>query len=164
MKKQSIIVVCVVLLLLTLSIGYSVFKTSTTVIGSSNIVKDLNVVFSEVGKIEEVGSENATAIIMPDKKTVIINVPKLMYKGSYVVIPITIKNIGNIPARLNYIYEHSISNQNAITVSYDGIGVTDSALKPNDEVNFNVRISWANDVIKDSDSIQFVIKFNYVQV
>lgn len=164
MKRQNIIIVGTILLVLTLSIGYAIFRTSTTIIGSSAIVKDLNIIFSDVGTITEVGSKDAKATITSDKKRVIINVPNLMHKGAYALIPITIKNDGNIPARLESIYEYGASNQDVINVSYDGIGVTDSVLNPNDTITFNVRVSWENDTTNDFEKIEFIIRFNYVQV
>ena len=87
-----------------------------------------------------------------------------MHKGAYALIPITIKNDGNIPARLESIYEYGASNQDVINVSYDGIGVTDSVLNPNDTITFNVRVSWENDTTNDFEKIEFIIRFNYVQV
>lgn len=163
MKKQNIFIVSVILFILTLSIGYAIFRTSTTIIGNSAIVKDMDVIFSNVGKITEVGSKNATATIMTDKKRVIINVPNLTYKGAYAIIPITIKNNGNIPARLESIYEYGTSGENAITVSYDGVGVTDAVLNPNDTVTVNVKVSWENDTMNSPENLEFIIKFNYIQ-
>ncbi|HIU39812.1 MAG TPA: hypothetical protein IAB68_00730 [Candidatus Aphodocola excrementigallinarum] len=163
MKKQSIILICVILLILTLSIGYAIFRTSTTIVGKSAIVKDLNVIFYEIGDITQQGSKNANAVIMNDKKRIIISVPELSYKGAYAIIPITIKNNGNIPARLESIYEYGTSNQNEIVVSYDGIGVTNEVLNPNDSVTFNVKVAWENDATTDFKNIEFIIKFNFVQ-
>lgn len=163
MKKQSIILICVILLILTLSIGYAIFRTSTTIVGKSAIVKDLNVIFYEIGDITQQGSKNANAVIMNDKKRIIISVPELSYKGVYAIIPITIKNNGNIPARLESIYEYGTSNQNEIVVSYDGIGVTNEVLNPNDSVTFNVKVAWENDATTDFKNIEFIIKFNFVQ-
>lgn len=163
MKKQSLLIVIVILVLLGLSVGYSVFRVSTNVKGKTSIVKDLDVEFESIGKIEENGSRCATAEISDDKKTVLINVPKLSYMGAYVVVPITVKNVGQIPAKLESIYEYGTNDNDAIKITYDGIAITDKALNPLEEEKFFIKVSWENELKQDSSEIEFYIRFNYVQ-
>lgn len=163
MKKQSLLIVIVMLILLGLSVGYSVFRVSTNVKGKTSIVKDLDVEFENIGKIEESGSRDATAEISDDKKTVLINVPKLSYMGAYAVVPITVKNVGQMPAKLESIYEYGTNDNEAIKITYDGIAVTDKALNPMEEEKFFIKVSWENELKQDSSEIEFYIRFNYVQ-
>lgn len=163
MKKQSLLIVIVILILLGVSVGYSVVRISTNVKGKTSIVKDLDVEFESIGKIEEHGSYDATAEISDDKKTVLINVPKLSYMGAYAVVPITVKNVGQIPAKLESIYEYGTNDNEAIKITYDGIAVTDKALNPLEEEKFFIKVSWENELKQDSSEIEFYIRFNYVQ-
>lgn len=163
MKKQSLLIVIVILILLGLSVGYSVFRVSTNVKGKTSIVKDLDVEFENIGKIEESGSYGTTAEISDDKKTVLINVPKLSYMGAYAVVPITVKNVGQMPAKLESIYEYGTNDNEAIKITYDGIAVTDKALNPLEEEKFFIKVSWENELKQDSSEIEFYIRFNYVQ-
>ena len=163
MKKQSLLIVIVILILLGVSVGYSVVRVSTNVKGKISIVKDLNVEFKSIGKIEEYGSYGATAEISSDKKTVLINVPKLSYMGAYAVVPITVKNVGQLPAKLESIYEYGTNDNEAIKITYDGIAVTDKALNPMEEEKFFIKVSWENELKQDSSEIEFYIRFNYVQ-
>lgn len=163
MKKQSLLIVIVILILLGVSVGYSVVRISTNVKGKTSIVKDLDVEFESIGKIEEYGSYGATAEISDDKKTVLINVPKLSYMGAYAVVPITVKNVGQIPAKLESIYEYGTNDNEAIKITYDGIAVTDKALNPLEEEKFFIKVSWENELKQDSSEIEFYIRFNYVQ-
>lgn len=163
MKKQSLLIVIVILILLGVSVGYSVVRVSTNVKGKTSIVKDLNVEFKSIGKIEEYGSYGATAEISSDKKTVLINVPKLSYMGAYAVVPITVKNVGQLPAKLESIYEYGTNDNEAIKITYDGIAVTDKALNPMEEEKFFIKVSWENELKQDSSEIEFYIRFNYVQ-
>lgn len=163
MKKQSLLIVIVILILLGVSVGYSVVRISTNVKGKTSIVKDLDVEFKSIGKIEEYGSYGATAEISDDKKTVLINVPKLSYMGAYAVVPITVKNVGQIPAKLESIYEYGTNDNEAIKITYDGIAVTDKALNPLEEEKFFIKVSWENELKQDSSEIEFYIRFNYVQ-
>lgn len=163
MKKQSLLIVIVILILLGLSVGYSVFRVSINVKGKTSIVKDLDVEFESIGKIEESGSYGAIAEISDDKKTVLINVPKLSYMGAYVVVPITVKNVGQLPAKLESIYEYGTNDNDAIKITYDGIAITDKALNPMEEEKFFIKVSWENELKQDSSEIEFYIRFNYVQ-
>lgn len=163
MKKQSLLIVIVILILLGVSVGYSVVRISTNVKGKTSIVKDLDVEFESIGKIEEYGSYGATAEISDDKKTVLINVPKLSYMGAYAVVPITVKNVGQMPAKLESIYEYGTNDNEAIKITYDGIAVTDKALNPLEEEKFFIKVSWENELKQDSSEIEFYIRFNYVQ-
>lgn len=163
MKKQSLLIVIVILILLGVSVGYSVVRISTNVKGKTSIVKNLDVEFESIGKIEEYGSYGATAEISDDKKTVLINVPKLSYMGAYAVVPITVKNVGQMPAKLESIYEYGTNDNEAIKITYDGIAVTDKALNPLEEEKFFIKVSWENELKQDSSEIEFYIRFNYVQ-
>jgi hypothetical protein len=163
MKKQSLLIVIVILILLGVSVGYSVVRISTNVKGKTSIVKDLDVEFESIGKLEEYGSYDATAEISDDKRTVLINVPKLSYMGAYAVVPITVKNVGQIPAKLESIYEYGTNDNEAIKITYDGIAVTDKALNPLEEEKFFIKVSWENELKQDSSEIEFYIRFNYVQ-
>ena len=163
MRKQNIFIVLMVLTILVLSIGYSIFRTNVIVKGKSAVVKDFDVVFEKVGKITEDGSMDATAKIDETKKIVTISVPKLMHRGAYAIIPITIKNTGNVPAKLESIAETGVKEGGAIDVTYSGIGITDAVLNPGDEANFEVKVAWENDLKEDYEEVEFSIKFNYVQ-
>ena len=163
MKKQSLLIVIVILILLGVSVGYSVVRISTNVKGKTSIVKNLDVEFESIGKIEEYGSYGATVEISDDKKTVLINVTKLSYMGAYAVVPITVKNVGQIPAKLESIYEYGTNDNEAIKITYDGIAVTDKALNPLEEEKFFIKVSWENELKQDSSEIEFYIRFNYVQ-
>lgn len=163
MKKQNLLIVIVILILLGVSVGYSVVRISTNVKGKTSIVKNLDVEFESIGKLEEYGSYGATAEISDDKKTVLINVPKLSYMGAYAVVPITVKNVGQMPAKLESIYEYGTNDNEAIKITYDGIAVTDKALNPLEEEKFFIKVSWENELKQDSSEIEFYIRFNYVQ-
>lgn len=163
MKKQNIIIVLIFLCALTLAVGYVVFRTSVEVSGKTATAQNLEVIFQSVGEIKQVDCVDSTAIISEDRKNVTISVPNLMKKGAYAEVPITIKNIGNLPAKLQTISQYGIGNDASISVSYDGIGVTDAVLNPGDERTFIVKVMWKRDLWADENNYKFMIRFNYVQ-
>lgn len=163
MKKQNLFVVLLVLCIITMAVGYSIFRINVEIDGNTAIFKDLQVNFVKIGEIEEVNSIDATAVISSDKKRVTISVPKLMTKGAYANIPITIKNVGSISAKLQSINQFGLGNNTAISVTYKGISVSDEILKPGEERTFYVKVLWARDTFNDVSNYDFVIRFNYIQ-
>lgn len=163
MKKQNIIIVLIFLCALTLAVGYVVFRTNVEVNGKTAAAQNLEVIFKSVGEIKEVDCIDSTAIISEDRKNVTISVPNLMKKGAYAEFPITIKNIGTLPAKLQTISQYGVGNDASISVSYDGIGVTDATLNPGDERTFTVKVIWKRDLLAEENNYKFMIRFNYVQ-
>lgn len=163
MKKQNIIVVLLFLFIFVLSVGYVIFDINAEVEQKTANSKNLEVIFKRIDKIEEVDCINSSANISNNKKQLFINVPNMYRKGAYAIFHITIKNVGNIPARLESISEYGL-NHEAITITYDGIGVTDNILYPGIEKMFTVKVMWQNDLWHGKSNYNFLIKFNYVQV
>lgn len=162
MKKQNIIAVLLFLVIFVLSVGYVIFGVNVEVEQKTANSKNLEVIFEKVGEIEELDCVNSSAKISNNKKQLVIDVPHMYKKGAYAIFPITIKNVGNIPARLESIVEYGL-NHEAILVSYDGIGITDNVLYPGDEKMFTVKVMWVNELWHGKTNYNFLIKFNYKQ-
>lgn len=163
MKKQNIIIVLVFLCILTLATGYVIFRTNVEVTQKTAPAEDLEVIFKSIGNITEVDCVDSIAVISEDRKNVSISVPNLMKKGAYALFPITIKNIGNLPAKLQSISQYGMGQDASISVSYDGIGVTDMVLNPGDEREFAVKVMWKRNLLAEQSNYKFMIRFNYVQ-
>ncbi len=162
MKKQSLFIVLIVLCIITMAVGYSIFRTNIEVSGKTAEAKDLEVIFTNVGEIKQEGCTYAKAIISENKKKITISVEISNQKGSFANFPITLKNVGLIPAKLRSIRQIGTSNF-PLEVRYTGIGVTDLVLNPGDEQEFNVIVSLNDNTIPDKDSYKFYIDFDYIQ-
>lgn len=164
MRKQNIIFIILVAILLAILAGYGVFRVNSDVETKMTHAKTLEVDFIKIGKIEEVGSIGARAYIHPHRKYVTIEVPKLQYKGAYAKVPITIKNVGLIPAKLKWIDEYGINTNRTINVTYSGIGVTDRVLFPGETSNVFVTVKWDKDIRNTYDNdLYFRISLYYEQ-
>ena len=161
MRKQNIFILCVILIILLLLIGYVIYSTDYDVKKSK--VSNIDVDFIHVGKIKEVGSTGASAKISHDRNYLTINVPNLLYKGAYVVVPITIKNVGLVSAKLVWINEYGFSSNSPITVEYGGLGLYDIPLEPGDTSNMFVKITWNKDINMSEQSTNFMIRLYYEQ-
>ena len=153
MKKQSLFIVLIVLCIITMAVGYSIFRTNIEVSGKTAEAKDLEVIFTNVGEIKQEGCTYAKAIISENKKKITISVEISNQKGSFANFPITLKNVGLIPAKLRSIRQIGTSNF-PLEVRYTGTG---------DEQEFNVIVSLNDNTIPDKDSYKFYIDFDYIQ-
>ena len=163
MRKQKILIVSLIFIILSLFIAYYIFFMNKDTDLKVASTKDLDVIFYKVGKIEEVYSTDAHATIDDSKKYIYIDVPNLCTKGAYAKIPITIKNIGTKVAALDSITEYGFDKKGPINITYEGIGVTDKPLSPNEETSFFVVIRQEESV-QEQVSVRIQIMFNYVQV
>lgn len=162
MKRQSKIIVVLVLCLLTLAIGYYIFKVNVDVKEDHVNNKDLEVIFKEVKKNEQAGGNLASAIISKNDKNLFIYVPDLSYVGSYASFLVTIKNTGSLPARLSSINEYGINNNGYIKISYDDFDVFNKVLEPGQEEVFGIKVTLKKN-INNKIRYDFVINMNYVQ-
>lgn len=163
MRRQRLFILSLIFIVILLFIGYYIFYINSDALLVKAKVKDIDVIFYKIDKIEEMGSTDASAVIDNSKKRIYIDVPNLMGKGSYAKIPITIKNIGIKPAKLESIYEYGLDDSKPISVKYRGIGVTDKVLMPNEEAKFYVIVSLNDDITFQSISTNIEIRFNYIQ-
>lgn len=162
MNKKKILIISIFTSIIIL-IAYYIFFISMD--SNRNVVDmgDFEVQFHEIGTIEEHNSNGASANISYDKKFVYINVPRLMSPGAYVIIPITVKNVGIRTSRLYSITEYGFDYNSFIDVKYENLNISNDFLKPGDEMTFNVIIKWNENAIINDETVNIKIKLNYVQ-
>jgi hypothetical protein len=164
MKKQPIIFVIFLAVVLILSIGYATFSESITVSGTATASATMDVEFTTASVTSEVGSINASATISNDKNTLSINVPRLEYPGAYAVISGTITNVGTIPVELTNISETNLITDDNIKISYTNLGGYEYVtMNPNGTRNFTVKVEWDEDSEASTNNLNFSIVLNYVQ-
>lgn len=163
MKRQSLFIVVLVLCLLTLGIGYYIFKVNVEVGQKTTSAKDIEVVFSDAKTTERYGCDMANATISQDNKRISIDVTNLEFNGAYASFLISVKNIGLLPAKLSSIEEYGIDSDAIVNVSYNGIGVTDEVINPGEERTFGINVELVKNVSNKNGSHSFLIEFNYVQ-
>ncbi len=165
MKKQNFVLIGVIILFLTLSIGYALFEENIEIKGTATAQGNFDVSVTAASVTTQVGSSGATAEISADGKTLTINVPKLEYPGAYVEIPIIVTNKGTIPAVLREIQETGLTADANVKISYTGLAeVKDQQLNQNETQNFIVKVMWDENSSASSENVEFSIKLNYKQI
>lgn len=165
MKKQNIAIIGVIAFVLAISVGYALFSQTLTINGTATAKGSFDVQFATATIQKEVGSTGATATISEDKATLTVNVPKLEYPGAYVEIPVTVKNVGTIPAKLIEITETGLTADASVKVSYTGLTeLKDQQVDQNGTQSFTIKVMWDADSNKNSENVEFSIKLNYQQI
>ena len=162
MRKSRFLIIILVFAVITLVSGYITFTATVDVPNKMASTENLQIIFDEIGTIYQFNSYNSTAVIKNNKHMIEVNVPELSGVGAYTIIPVTIKNVGNVPAKLESIYQYSRNTYKNYKISYDGIGVTDAPINPGEVKGFNIKVELINNDI-EVPSCNFEIKFNFVQ-
>ena len=169
MKKQSIAIIGVIALVLAVAVGYALFSETITVDGTATAKGSFDVEFTEVGDAESDGYTQTEgtelAVISTDKNTLTVTVDKLNYPGAYVEFPVTVTNVGTIPAVLKNIEQTGLdADSSPIKVTYSGTAATESEVAPNAEKTLNVRVEWLEGDNTTAENVEFDINLEYEQV
>lgn len=163
MKYKKRIIIFLLFIILSIFISYYIFKIDSKIINKTADNNNFYVIFERVSSVEKEDCEKVNVKISENKKNVFIDVPKLLKKGAYAKITLTIKNIGSLPAKLVSIEEYGLNTSGPISVTYDGIGITDEPFFPGSERKIVVKIMWDKDLESDFENVNIKIKLNYVQ-
>ena len=169
MKKQNIAIIGVIAFVLAIAVGYALFSETITVTGTATAKGSFDVEFTKVGTptcsgFSEECTANNLAVISEDKNTLTVTVNKLQYPGAYVEIPVTVTNVGTIPAILTGITESGIGSTNsAVKVTYSGIAASDAEIAQGTPANMVIRVEWDKENNNTADKFQFSIGLNYTQ-
>lgn len=164
MKKQSILVLCLILLLLIMTVGYAIFEETLVISGTASGVGNFDVEFSEATVTKEIGSIGANTNISIDKNSLDINVPMLQYPGAYVEVTVGVKNNGGISAVLEGIDAEGLTSDPTVKISYEGLEELKSInMNQNDTQTFKIIIIWDKNSDQSSKEAKFSIKLLYKQ-
>ncbi|MCI5732968.1 MAG: hypothetical protein MR296_02905 [Tenericutes bacterium] len=169
MKKQNIIIIGLIAVILTMAVGYALFSETININGTATAEGTFDVEFTSVGTPTCVGftgtCDAATLTsISTDKNTLNITVNKLEFPGAYVEIPVTVTSKGTIPASLKSITETGLITDETVKVSYTGLAeLKNKKLEQNGTQSFNIKVMWDENSNKSSENVSFSIKLNYEQ-
>ncbi len=171
MKKQNLFVLCIVVFFLVLSVGYSIFSETVTINGTATAKGNFDVEFTSIGEIESVGytkkglESQKLAQISDDKNTLRIIVNSLDFPGAYVIVPVTVTNVGSIPAVLESVEENNLNVVGrAIKVSYEMPSNESNRMSTGDSYVLKIKVEWDPDVNARSENAEFNLKLNYSQI
>lgn len=163
MKKQSFLVIIMIIFCLSASIGYALFSERININGTANARGNFDVIFENAMVKTEIGSTGATAVISEDKNILTLTVPRLEYPGAYVEFNVDVTNAGNIPAVLKNITETGLTSNTEVKISYSGLAVNE-VMAQSDKRTITIKVEWLSQSVTGVQDVEFSIKLNYEQI
>lgn len=140
MHKGSVIMVLVAVVLI-MSIGYAAFAQKLTINGTSTIASSWDIYIEDIAvNNKTLDAENVSASV--DDKLSATFQANLVSPGSSVTYDVTVKNGGNLNAKLDSL-TFTDSNNEAILYSYAGINEND-VINAGDTQNFTITVQFNN--------------------
>lgn len=169
-NKTLIIIALLVTMIIALGIGYAAFSDTLTISGTANASGKFDLQFSTATVESAVGvdEENTTAVISDDKDKLTVHVADLAYPGAGVKFHAVIKNVGNVPAKVESVVPTNITGNDSVIVikGLDAITTNHPTIEPNGTCSIDFTVEWD----KDSDTIaaagetcDFQLVVNYTQ-
>lgn len=173
MKKQSIAIIGVVAFVLAVAIGYALFSDTITITGTATAKGnfDMEILPVETTNVKSAGytkqAETADiAVLSDDKDTLTITINKLDYPGAYVEIPVKVKNVGSIPAKLKNVTQTGMEND-ILKVTYTGPGMSDAVVEPGTFAkDITIRAEWDSEDTSNTKDVSttFTVTLEYEQI
>lgn len=169
MSLKKKIIILALFIMLTFSIGYAFMNESTEVKGTANAEGKFDLEFISIGTPTCYGyTKDCTEINLTEidnaGSTLNIYVNSLKKPGSYVTIPVRIKNIGTIPAKLEGIEEEGLTRDNNIDVTYTNLNeLIGKVLNQGDTDIFYITVSWNENSTAATRGTDFSITLKYTQ-
>ena len=140
MHKSSVIMVLVAVVLI-MSIGYAAIKKKLTINGTSTIASSWDIYIEDIAvNNKTLDAENVSASV--DDKLSATFQANLVSPGSSVTYDVTVKNGGNLNAKLDSL-TFTDSNNEAILYSYAGINEND-VINAGDTQTFTITVQFNN--------------------
>ena len=140
MHKSSVIMVLVAVVLI-MSIGYAAFAQKLTINGTSTITSSWDIYIEDIAvNNKTLDAENVSASV--DDKLSATFQANLVSPGSSVTYDVTVKNGGNLNAKLDSL-TFTDSNNEAILYSYAGIHEND-VINAGDTQTFTITVQFNN--------------------
>ena len=159
-RNNRFFLVGLIALLCVMSIGFAAYRTELTINGTANISGSWDVKIINITSGTPTGS--ATNAVAPSWEDLTANMEADLYdKGDAMEYDVTIKNAGNINAKLDSITT-TPSDSNAVNITFTGFTSGEQLLVGAEKV-IHVRIEYDSNYDGSEISGTSSITFNYVQ-
>lgn len=161
-KKRKQIIIALIILLVTLAIGYAAFQDTLRISGSASGSGSLDLVFTQ----GTVPAGYGAASVVSDGKALDVSI-QLGYPGDGAAVTAVIANQGTVPAKLtafNLYQSDELTpySNNDLIITFPSLD--NDALLPGETCEVVFTVKWNEDYEdKELDAVSFVAKFDYEQ-
>ena len=168
-NNKNLIISILIILLLSLGVGYAAFSDTLTISGTANAKGTFDLEFQNAEIVKNIGAdtEKTTAVIGVDGDTLTVNAADLAYPGSGVEFAVDIVNVGSIPAEIRSVAPTNITGSDKIKVTgLEEIKVGHPKIEVGDRCNIHFTVEWpleVGEIPEAESSISFGLQIEYVQ-
>ena len=162
-KKRSQLLIVLLILLITLAIGYAVFSDQVVIGGTATMAGNIEIVFKS-GTVH--GNGYGDAIVSTDGKTLNVDV-ELTYPGDGTMVTAIIENKGTVPVSLSQFTLSGVSPELIVTFPLANGGSNSDVILSGGTCEVIFAVEW--DPADDSDNNSpsktgsFTATFDYIQ-
>ena len=160
-NDKKYFIVSLFIVLLSLGVGYAIFSDTLNIAGTATVTGNFDVEFASATVVENEHSNDATAVISADKKTLTIDAPDLRQPGAEVTVSVVVENVGNINAELLSVNLTGDDDPD-IVVTYPEFPVG-TVLEPSLTHEFDIVIEWSTESQESEKTLNFSAELNYQQ-
>lgn len=158
-KKKSYMLVLLVVLLLSIAIGYAALAQNLRIEGTANANGKFELVFQDASIGSSVGADDSTASISTDGRILSFNM-NLKHPGAGGTILAKVKNTGDIDAKLNGM-TFTGENDPDIAITPHGF-VSGQVIKAGEYIDISIDVVW-NQTSATAKTISFTGTLVYEQ-
>ena len=166
-KKKSYAIIVLIVLLLTLAIGYAAFSSTLTINGTATGSATWDVKFTNAVLLDSSGNTDTNhGSVSYTDSTVTATGITLSYPGDAVNLRVTITNAGSLPAKLTgyTVTETNGTNGSDITVTPAvASGTTGEVIASNGTCTQDFVVKWNTNSTVQSAVKDFTVTFTYQQ-
>lgn len=170
-KSKNYLIILLIVLLLSLAVGYAAFSDVLTISGTANANGTFDLEFQNATVDSAVGCDqvNTTATISADKDTLTVKVKDLAYPGAGAQFTTEIVNTGSIPAKVSSVTPKNITGSDNIKIEgLDAITTSHPVIEPGDSCVLSFTVAWDADstselTAEEKSGIEFELGIEYTQ-
>ncbi len=162
MKKNYVVIICLIIIVCVLAIGFAAFSSNLTINGTGRIDSTWDVEIIDITSKNKVGSAYDTVAPIYTSTSATFKTT-LILPGDSMTYDVTVKNKGSLDAKVSKITLTDSKNP-AIIFETSGINEND-LLKAGKTQVFKVIVSYNSDITSQPETLNssLTVKLDYVQ-
>lgn len=164
--KRNYLIVALIIILLSLTIGYAAFSDVLTISGTANAKGTFDMIFEsasiDLDSAQGIDKVNSKATVSSDANSVNVNIVDLAYPGAGTNVTVVIKNNGNVDAELKELILSEVDKD--IEVGYPEGFQVDQVVPAGKTCKLTFYVKWVKTSEVTEKSVNFSASLKYEQL
>ena len=161
-KDRKYYIVALLITILAISVGYSLFSEILNISGSANATGTFDLEFTTATVSSSSKAGTPTATISGDKNTLTLVADNLQEPGATVTYGVTITNVGSITSSLKGVTITG-NDDTDIVVSITPAFQTATTIAAAGTYDFDITVTWASGSVTSGKTVNYTVALEYEQ-